>query len=52
MSAENVEVPDNYVGVQEDPLTMYKLEIPDHLLEQYLIDGFILFELPEQPRDR
>jgi len=51
-SAENVEVPDNYVGVQEDPLTMYsKLEkIPDHLLEKYfeLLTDLSLFELPEQ----
>jgi tyrosyl-tRNA synthetase len=47
---------DNYVGVQEDPLTMYsKLEkIPDHLLEKYfeLLTDLSLFELPEQPRDR
>jgi len=43
---------DNYVGVQEDPLTMYsKLEkIPDHLLEKYfeLLTDLSLFELPEQ----
>lgn len=47
---------DNYVGVQEDPLTMYsKLEkIPDHLLGQYfeLLTDLSLVELPEQPRDR
>ncbi len=46
----------NYIGLQEDPLTMYsKLEkIPDHLLEQYfeLLTNLPLEQLPEQPRDR
>lgn len=47
---------DNYVGLAEDPLTMYsKLEkIPDHLLEQYfeLLTNLPLDTLPEKPRDR
>lgn len=47
---------DNYVGLAEDPLTMYsKLEkIPDHLLEQYfeLLTNLPLETLPEKPRDR
>jgi len=47
---------DNYVGLSEDPLTMYsKLEkIPDHLLEQYfeLLTNLPLATLPEKPRDR
>ena len=46
---------DNYVGVQEDPLTMYsKLEkIPDHLLGQYfeLLTDLSLVELPELALD-
>ncbi len=46
----------NYVGVSEDPLSMYsKLEkIPDHLLMQYfeLLTNLPLDALPEQPRDR
>jgi len=46
----------NYVGLSEDPLTMYsKLEkISDHLLEQYfeLLTEKALNELPESPRDR
>jgi tyrosyl-tRNA synthetase len=46
----------NYIGLQEDPLTMYsKLEkIPDHLLGQYfeLLTDLPLDQLPEQPRDR
>jgi tyrosyl-tRNA synthetase len=44
----------NYIGLQEDPLTMYsKLEkIPDHLLEQYFELLTDLDQLPEQPRDR
>ena len=46
----------NYIGVQEDPLTMYsKLEkIPDHLLMQYfeLLTNLPLDALPEQPRLR
>lgn len=46
----------NYIGLQEDPLTMYsKLEkIPDHLLEQYfeLLTNLPLEQLPQQPRDR
>jgi len=45
---------DNYVGVQEDPLTMYsKLEkIPDHLLEKYfeLLTDLSLFELLNNAR--
>ncbi len=47
---------DNYIGLQEDQLTMYsKLEkIPDHLLEQYfeLLTDLPLDQLPEKPRDR
>lgn len=46
----------NYIGLQEDPLTMYsKLEkVPDHLLQQYfeLLTDLPLEQLPEQPRDR
>ena len=46
----------NYVGVSEDPLSMYsKLEkIPDRLLMDYfeLLTNLPLDELPEPPRDR
>ncbi|HEY9782866.1 MAG TPA: tyrosine--tRNA ligase [Leptolyngbyaceae cyanobacterium] len=46
----------NYVGVSEDPLSMYsKLEkIPDRLLMDYfeLLTNLPLDGLPEQPRDR
>lgn len=46
----------NYVGVSEDPLSMYsKLEkIPDRLLTDYfeLLTNLPLDALPEQPRDR
>jgi tyrosyl-tRNA synthetase len=46
----------NYVGLQEDPLTMYsKLEkTPDNLIEQYfeLLTRLPLADLPENPRDR
>lgn len=46
----------NYVGVQEDPLSMYsKLEkIPDALISQYveLLTTMDLAQLPENPRDR
>ena len=46
----------NYVGLQEDALTMYsKLEkTPDNLLEPYyeLLTNLPLDELPEAPRDR
>jgi tyrosyl-tRNA synthetase len=46
----------NYVGLQEDPLTMYsKLEkTPDNLVEQYfeLLTRLPLDDLPENPRDR
>lgn len=46
----------NYVGVSEDPLSMYsKLEkIPDRLLMDYfeLLTTLPLDALPEQPRDR
>ena len=46
----------NYVGVLEEPLTMYsKLEkIPDRLLEQYfeLLTDLPLDSLPKNPRDR
>ncbi len=46
----------NYVGLQEDPLTMYsKLEkIPDQLITQYfeLLTDLPLDQLPENPRDR
>ncbi|MEM6519632.1 MAG: tyrosine--tRNA ligase [Cyanobacteria bacterium P01_C01_bin.70] len=46
----------NYVGLQEDPLTMYsKLEkTPDSLIEPYfeLLTRLPLTDLPENPRDR
>jgi len=46
----------NYVGLAEDPLTMYsKLEkIPDSVLEQYfeLLTDLPLEKLPQAPRDR
>jgi tyrosyl-tRNA synthetase len=46
----------NYVGLQEDPLTMYsKLEkTPDALLEEYfeLLTKLPLEKLPVEPRDR
>ena len=46
----------NYVGLQEDPLTMYsKLEkTPDNLIEQYfeLLTRLPLDSLPTAPRDR
>ncbi len=46
----------NYVGLGEDPLTMYsKLEkIPDNLVQQYfeLLTDRPLDQLPENPRDR
>ncbi|MEN9203565.1 MAG: tyrosine--tRNA ligase [Thermostichus sp. DG_1_6_bins_120] len=46
----------NYVGLTEDPLTMYsKLEkVPDHLVERYfeLLTQVPLAELPENPRER
>ncbi|MCG8363617.1 MAG: tyrosine--tRNA ligase [Pseudanabaenales cyanobacterium] len=46
----------NYVGLREDPLTMYsKLEkTPDSLIEQYfeLLSARSLNQLPEAPRDR
>lgn len=46
----------NYVGLQEDPLTMYsKLEkTPDALIEQYfeLLTRLPFADLPENPRDR
>lgn len=46
----------NYVGLQEDPLTMYsKLEkVPDALVPQYfeLLTRLPLDTLPENPRDR
>lgn len=46
----------NYIGLQEDPLTMYsKLEkIPDHLLQNYfeLLTDLPLEQLPDNPRDR
>ncbi|MGF1460356.1 MAG: tyrosine--tRNA ligase [Leptolyngbyaceae cyanobacterium] len=46
----------NYVGLQEDPLTMYsKLEkTPDALINDYfeLLTQLPLNELPENPRDR
>ncbi|MBZ8181488.1 tyrosine--tRNA ligase [Oscillatoria salina] len=46
----------NYVGLKEDPLTMYsKLQgIPDALLDEYfeLLTNLFLDELPENPRDR
>lgn len=46
----------NYIGLQEDPLTMYsKLEkVPDNLIESYfeLLTKQDLSQLPENPRDR
>ncbi|MGQ9838461.1 MAG: tyrosine--tRNA ligase [Cyanobacteriota bacterium] len=46
----------NYVGLTEDPLTMYsKLEkVPDHLVERYfeLLTQIPLTELPDNPRER
>ncbi|MGP1383182.1 MAG: tyrosine--tRNA ligase [Thainema sp.] len=46
----------NYIGLQEDPLTMYsKLEkVPDTLIESYfeLLTKQDLSQLPENPRDR
>ena len=46
----------NYVGLSENPLTMYsKLEkTPDSLLEQYfeLLTDLSWSQLPENPRDR
>ncbi len=46
----------NYVGLREDPLTMYsKLEkIPDHSIEQYfeLLSDRPLDQLPTDPRER
>ncbi|OLP20392.1 tyrosine--tRNA ligase [Leptolyngbya sp. 'hensonii'] len=46
----------NYVGLLEDPLTMYsKLEkTPDNLVQQYfeLLTSQDLAQLPENPRDR
>ena len=46
----------NYVGLSEDPLTMYsKLEkIPDNLVEEYfeLLTNLPLDALPENPRER
>ncbi|WP_052050777.1 tyrosine--tRNA ligase [Leptolyngbya sp. KIOST-1] len=46
----------NYVGLQEDPLSMYsKLEkVPDALIGDYveLLTAFDLATLPENPRDR
>ncbi|MGB6013179.1 MAG: tyrosine--tRNA ligase [Nodosilinea sp.] len=46
----------NYVGLQEDPLSMYsKLEkVPDALIGDYveLLTPFDLSTLPENPRDR
>ncbi|NEN88964.1 MAG: tyrosine--tRNA ligase [Okeania sp. SIO3H1] len=46
----------NYVGLSEDPLTMYsKLEkIPDDQIEQYfeLLTNLALETLPENPRER
>lgn len=46
----------NYVGLQEDPLTMYsKLEkTPDNLIGDYfeLLTRLPLADLPENPRDR
>jgi tyrosyl-tRNA synthetase len=46
----------NYVGLQEDPLTMYsKLEkVPDAMVPQYfeLLTRLPLDTLPENPRDR
>jgi tyrosyl-tRNA synthetase len=46
----------NYVGMQEDPLTMYsKLEkTPDAIIEDYfeLLTRLPLTDLPENPRDR
>lgn len=46
----------NYVGLQEDPLTMYsKLEkVPDRLIRSYveLLTNLPLENLPENPRDQ
>jgi tyrosyl-tRNA synthetase len=46
----------NYVGLQEDPLTMYsKLEkTPDNVIKDYfeLLTRLPLTDLPENPRDR
>lgn len=46
----------NYVGLQEDPLSMYsKLEkVPDALIDDYfeLLTPFDLKSLPKNPRDR
>ncbi len=46
----------NYIGLQEDPLTMYsKLEkVPDNLIESYfeLLTKQDLSQLPDNPRDR
>ncbi len=46
----------NYIGLQEDPLTMYsKLEkVPDNLIVSYfeLLTKQDLAQLPENPRDR
>ncbi len=46
----------NYVGLQEDPLSMYsKLEkVPDALIKDYfeLLTPFALETLPKNPRDR
>jgi tyrosyl-tRNA synthetase len=46
----------NYVGLTEDPLTMYsKLEkVPDHVIEHYfeLLTSFSLKDLPDNPRER
>jgi tyrosyl-tRNA synthetase len=54
--AKDVEVLGNYVGLQEDPLTMYsKLEkTPDNVIKDYfeLLTRLPLTELPENPRDR
>ena len=47
---------DNYVGLTEDPLSMYsKLEkVPDNLVPKYfeLLTNLALEDLPEGPRDR
>ncbi len=46
----------NYVGLTEDPLTMYsKLEkVPDHVIEHYfeLLTALSLEQLPDNPRER
>lgn len=46
----------NYVGLQEDPLSMYsKLEkVPDSLIQDYfeLLTDVAFADLPENPRDR